>query len=153
MKIQQFGVKAAIMLENKVLVIKRSEKEDFLKNTWDVPGGKIEFSEKPFEALKREIKEETNIDAKPLQIVTLWSIMKNPETQLIGATILYEYKKGKVKLSKEHTEYRWVTFYQLAKLEMHPSLKKDLLAAFEKNIEILAQRFDYYKAFSEKQNH
>lgn len=141
------------MLENKVLVIKRSEKEDFLKNTWDVPGGKIEFSEKPFEALKREIKEETNIDAKPLQIVTLWSTMKNPETQLIGATILCEYKKGKVKLSKEHTEYRWVTFSQLAKLEMHPSLKKDLRVAFEKNVEILTQRFDYNKAFSEKQNH
>lgn len=53
----------AIILDkqNKILLIHRNTKE--LKQ-WELPGGKLELGELPEQAVKRELKEELNIDVK-----------------------------------------------------------------------------------------
>ena len=51
------ALKAIIEKDGKILIIKRSEKEDYFKGIWDLPGGKISFGEEPYESLKREVKE------------------------------------------------------------------------------------------------
>ena len=39
------ALKAIIEKDGKILIIKRSEKEDYFKGIWDLPGGKIKFGE------------------------------------------------------------------------------------------------------------
>jgi 8-oxo-dGTP diphosphatase len=40
-----------------------------LKGYWEFPGGKVHRAEKPFDALKREIKEELNLDIVPKKVI------------------------------------------------------------------------------------
>lgn len=54
---------AIIHQENKILAVQRSEKMT-LPFKWEFPGGKIEENESEVDCIKREIKEELNIDIK-----------------------------------------------------------------------------------------
>lgn len=55
------SVKALIADKGEILLVY----EKLRKNgTWDLPGGKIEYGESPYEALTREIREELNIDVQ-----------------------------------------------------------------------------------------
>ena len=53
-------VSALIEKDNKFLLVK--EVLESGKEYWIIPGGKVEFGENLLEAVKREIKEETNLD-------------------------------------------------------------------------------------------
>ena len=64
------GVKAALFIENKLLVFLRDNKPDLrFPNMWDFPGGGREASETPFETLEREVKEEFGIQVMKDSIV------------------------------------------------------------------------------------
>lgn len=54
------SVKALIRKSETYLFIKCSAH----KNTWDLPGGKIEYGEEPLDALRREVKEEVGLNIK-----------------------------------------------------------------------------------------
>jgi 8-oxo-dGTP diphosphatase len=55
-------VTAAILVkDNKIIIAKRGS-DDRLANKWEFPGGKIEINETPEQCLKREMKEEFDID-------------------------------------------------------------------------------------------
>ena len=55
-------VTAAILAkDNKIIIAKRGP-NDRLANKWEFPGGKVEINETPEQCLKREMKEEFDID-------------------------------------------------------------------------------------------
>ena len=67
---------------NEVLLLLRDNKIDIpFPNMWDIPGGKIEESETPEEAIRREMMEEMSInnlgEIKLLKILTLENITDN----------------------------------------------------------------------------
>jgi 8-oxo-dGTP diphosphatase len=62
------SVRAAIFIEGKILLVKRKDIP-----IWELPGGAIDNSETPEEAVLREIKEETGIDANIDRKVALYS--------------------------------------------------------------------------------
>tara|TARA_Y100000310_G_scaffold258293_1_gene266658 strand:+ start:227 stop:451 length:225 start_codon:yes stop_codon:yes gene_type:complete len=53
------AVKAIILKEGKFLLLKQETNN---KTHWELPGGKMQYGEKPEEALKREVKEETGME-------------------------------------------------------------------------------------------
>src|SRR5436853_4592893 len=57
------GVGALIILENKILLVKRGREP--LKGEWALPGGIVETGETMVEAVKREIFEETGLTVEP----------------------------------------------------------------------------------------
>jgi 8-oxo-dGTP diphosphatase len=57
---------AIILKDEKILVAQRNEKMK-LPLKWEFPGGKLEFNESETECIKREIKEEININIEVLQ--------------------------------------------------------------------------------------
>ena len=57
---------AIILIDNKILVTQRSEKMK-LPLKWEFPGGKLESNENEIECIKREIKEELNIEIDVLR--------------------------------------------------------------------------------------
>ncbi|MDB5204524.1 MAG: hypothetical protein JWP09_552 [Candidatus Taylorbacteria bacterium] len=117
--ILQVGVKSLIFnKEGNVLVIKRNPiKYPGVENMWDMPGGRINPESTLEENLKREIKEETGLNPKILSIIAAQDIIK-PEVRVIRLTyVSYETSLGsKVKLSDEHTEFKWVPIEFLLKI-------------------------------------
>lgn len=57
---------AIVLKDNKVLVTQRNEKMK-LPLKWEFPGGKVEENENEIQCIKREIKEEININIEVLQ--------------------------------------------------------------------------------------
>ncbi len=137
------ALKAIIVKSGKILILRRTGKEDCFKDMWDIPGGKINFGETPEEALRREIKEETNLEVEIIKPVRVWSFFKNNgNTQVIGVTILCRYKKGKVKLGKEHDEFRWIKPEEIENYNVHEGIKEDIKEAFLSK-ELLTRECEY----------
>lgn len=126
--------RALIKNKNKYLVLKRSVK-DLFPGTWELPGGKLDSFELLEESLKREVFEETG----------LLIDVKKPALQIssrIATEIIYEgttfiivinealIRSGKIRLSKEHDDYKWVTKKEILKLNLTPLIKLPLNEIF-----------------------
>ena len=112
--------------EGKILALKASYK--WLK--WDLPGGGLEFPELHEEALRREIREETSLEIQnivPLEIQSVYN--KEADEYMIFIGYKCWVLSGSIKLSSEHSEYRWVTKDQFLTLDAIPYLK-DYVAKF-----------------------
>ena len=88
----------------KVLVLKRSEKDEWMPGKWSLPGGGRNSEESLIEAAVREIKEETNFDILPEDLQFLEQISKKQN----HAFFLAQKYVGSIKLDTENTEYMWV---------------------------------------------
>ncbi|MEK7167679.1 MAG: NUDIX domain-containing protein [Patescibacteria group bacterium] len=106
---KKFGVavKAIIRKDNKYLVIFKSDTEEISPNEIDIPGGRLKFGEDPEEGLKREVAEELGLEIKVMKPSRVWGFVKD-DLHLVGITFLADYVSGKVGLSGEHTDFRWV---------------------------------------------
>src|SRR3989338_688134 len=122
---QQIGVKAIIEKDNKILLLKRSEKYEHLTNCWDIPGGRINFGEEPEEGLRREIKEETGLELKEIKkIIDAATVFKNEERHIVRITYLCTVEEGKEGLSNEHTHIEWIPKEKIKELEYKDKLLK-----------------------------
>lgn len=101
------AVYAFIVNENgKFLLVKRSEM-DTMPGLWEMPGGKIEFGEEIKPALIREVQEETGLTVEVLNPLAVKADTEG-ERHLIRISFMTKAKSNEVRLSSEHSEYRWV---------------------------------------------
>ncbi|MBS3052626.1 MAG: NUDIX domain-containing protein [Candidatus Aenigmarchaeota archaeon] len=102
--------------DGKILVLKRSSKDPFSADCWDLPGGVMNFGEEVVAALKREVKEECGLEIETLSPMDVSTRIDNEE-QYVAVTFICEYKSGTVKLSKDHSEFKWVDAKKVPDLE------------------------------------
>ena len=106
-----------IKKDNKYLVTKRPENDDYMPNLWDTPGGTIDFGEKIINALNREIKEETNLTVKVGNVIFCHNHLSGEERHQFELVYACDYIGGEIKLDpQEHQEYRWVTLEEMVDL-------------------------------------
>ena len=84
---------------------------------WGIPGGKIKFGEPSLDALKREIKEETNLDIVNISFALVQDCIHSKQFYRDAHFVLLNYTcrvRGRcdVKLNDEAQEYRWMTLSQ-----------------------------------------
>ncbi|MDR3586481.1 MAG: (deoxy)nucleoside triphosphate pyrophosphohydrolase [Desulfosporosinus sp.] len=109
---------AIIIKENRVLIAERAPGEN-LAGKWEFPGGKIELGETLQECLKREIREELEVEINVLE--------------LFGESI-YVYQNGTIKLMafrcqwisgdfslNVHSRIKWVTSQELDLYDFAPA--------------------------------
>ena len=101
-------MKAMVLKNNKILILKRHPKQKVAPGKWEMTGGKLEMDESLEECLIREVKEETNIDIEIKKI--LYATDHN--TKILGKVVIIVYlcepKNDEVILSQEHSDYKWV---------------------------------------------
>jgi len=97
-------------LGKKFLSIKRSPHAFSRAGTWDLPGGCVSFGENHEASLRREIKEETGLSVKKLKLIEV-TTSYDKKNKIYTLFIGYSTKilSGKIILSCEHTDYKWVT--------------------------------------------
>lgn len=98
---------AFVMKGKKFLILQRSKKETSMHGLWELPGGKVEEGETPRQAAVIEAKEEAGLDIKLK--ANLGPHHDDKKKKTYHAYIATPKKGQKVKLSEEHSDYKWVT--------------------------------------------
>ena len=119
---------------NEVLIVRQS---DYLKqgtNKWDVPGGRVQEGEDLKEAIIRELQEETGIRNFSGPLLVGYHTFKT-ETNENWLVLHHAFRSDdEVKLSKEHTEFMWISSdsKELEKMEFkHKSTQNFISNAFK----------------------
>ena len=117
---------------DKVLILKRSNKVKTMKGLWAGVSGIIENNESPLERAKIEIFEELGIVEENISLVKNTKEMrvnspqyKNHEWEIFP--FMFETKNPKITLNWENSEFRWIKTKELTNFETVPSLQKVLL--------------------------
>ena len=80
---------------------------------WAPPGGRLHPHEPPRTGLKREIAEETGLEVEVLTPADIWFGDIYPGTAMLSIDFLVRITGGHLKLSEEHSDYRWVSATEL----------------------------------------
>lgn len=95
---------------------------------WEIPGGQVEAGETLVQALQREIREETGVEAA---VGSLVGIYNNLRVSLLVFTFLCEYRSGQPTTSEEALQIEWVDPAEVLSRVDHPVVRlrlQDLLS-------------------------
>jgi 8-oxo-dGTP diphosphatase len=127
----QVGVK--ILLKNKdgnyLVVCRSAEKYPEVGAKWDIVGGRINPGISLIDNLKRETKEETGLGiiSEP-KLITAQDILKT-DKHVVRLTYV-GFADGEVRLSEEHSEFKWLSLEEIKNLEPMDKYFKEVLARF-----------------------
>ena len=131
-----------------IIIFRRtSEGHKFLllyhgRNYWNFPKGKLEASERSWQAALREVKEETGLKQTELKFVENFKayerfFLSRGKEKVLKIVILYlaETRQPNITVSFEHEGYAWFTFAEARKV----------LAHYPDNIKILTTAYDFLR--------
>ncbi len=115
----------------KLLILKRSNKVKSMKGLWAGISGIIEKNEEPLKRAKIEIFEEVGITEDMITLVKTSEEMRinspqyaNHEWEIFP--FLFEAKNPTIKMNWENSEFKWINVEELENYETVPSLQKVL---------------------------
>ena len=110
--------------EGKFLTMYRTETAPSRPNTWDLPGGDLDFGEDAFEGAVREAKEETGLDISELEVFDVESHINKDGDFWITIAFKAKAASQDVTLSFEHSDFKWLTPEEFLKLESADKLRR-----------------------------
>ena len=119
--------------DERLLILKRSNKVKTMKGLWAGVSGIIENDEEPLKRAKIEIFEEAGITEEKIKLIKAVEEMKvnspqyeNHEWEIFP--FLFETKNPTITLNWENSEFKWINVDELEKYETVPNLQKVLLS-------------------------
>jgi len=112
--------------DGRILVLKRSSKDDHKPGVWETVGGGMDEEEAPQVELRREVLEETGLEVDVREPFNVFTFRKDTGEFKVGITFLCKYLGGEVVLSDEHTDYRWIDPKEFADMDSIPSLHAEI---------------------------
>jgi phosphoglycolate phosphatase-like HAD superfamily hydrolase/ADP-ribose pyrophosphatase YjhB (NUDIX family) len=114
---------------------------------WGIPGGKIKWGEPSETALRREIKEETNLDIVDIEFVMAQDCIHSKEFNRDAHFILLNYTcrcigDSSVILNDEARDFRWVNQSQALEMPVNEPTRR-LLIRVESRLEEVRLRGNY----------
>lgn len=120
-----------IIKNNKILIVKKSPDEYIDANLWTIPGGKIYPQENIINGLKREIKEEVNLEVTNYQWIGE-DIFENNSYIYHAQHFLCQSKNNNVKLEKKLVDFHWLSENEIENFQFPKNIKKRLKEVFKK---------------------
>jgi len=127
----QVGVK--IILQNKegkyLMLLRSAIKYPEAGAKWEIAGGRINLGSALVENLKREVMEEAGLEiTDDPKLIAAQDIIR-PYKHIVRLTYS-GFADGEVKLSDEHTEYKWLSREELMNLEPIDPILKEVFNKF-----------------------
>jgi ADP-ribose pyrophosphatase YjhB (NUDIX family) len=129
------AVSAAIVRDGKVLVVRRARQPAL--NLYTLPGGAVESGETLHEAVKREVREETQLEIEPVTLAGYREAIVRDgagkvERHFVILCFASRFLAGEIKLNEELDEARWLAPAALPGLKTTEGLAEIVAAAVEK---------------------
>ena len=112
-------VTAAILVRDEKILIARRGPDDRPADKWEFPGGKIEARETPEQCLRREMKEEFDIEVSVGRY--LGSSIYHYDHISIELLAYRTYWEGGIIRLKAHDEFRWISPEQFGEFDFAPA--------------------------------
>ncbi len=118
---------------NKILILKRSQKVKSMKELWAGISGIIENNELPINRAKIEIFEEVGIKQEYIKLIKSSNeiTVESPQYanhQWIIFPFFFKTDINDIKLNWENSEFRWIDIQELKEFNTVPSLEKILFS-------------------------
>ncbi|PIN76238.1 hypothetical protein COV18_00365 [Candidatus Woesearchaeota archaeon CG10_big_fil_rev_8_21_14_0_10_37_12] len=116
-----------------------NEKNEFLmvklkNHSWHFPGGRLNECETSITALKREVKEETNLEITNINPI-FTRCFDEGENHKYGVFFSARVKEPyTVKISDEHNDFAWFNKNQLSEIHFWQPFYKELLERYFKQL-------------------
>ncbi len=124
------AVKALMIQDGKALIIRRRQFDSHKAGAWDLPGGRLEVGENPYDGLKREIKEETGMGADIICPLDVHHFVRDDQQTITMMIFLCTPHTTEIMLSEEHDDFKWVTLDDKAAF---PDWIKQVVGMYEKH--------------------
>ncbi|MDD5547699.1 MAG: NUDIX domain-containing protein [Candidatus Pacebacteria bacterium] len=132
---------AIIYNGDKFLLTRRSLSKKAFPGKWTVPGGGLETDDyintKPStsagqwyfalnNSLKREIKEETNVEVGPIKYLLDLTFIRPDGVPVLVLSFYANYISGEVKLDDDSIDYAWVTYEEAKKYDIIDGILEEI---------------------------
>ncbi len=119
--------------DGKFLIAKRAPHEKAFPNRWTVPGGKLvlhEYEHLPKTAgfpqwygvvewvLRKEVKEEVDLEIEKPKYLCDLVFVRPDGYPVVTLSYFAKYKSGEVKISKDFTDYTWISASEVTKYDL-----------------------------------
>ena len=119
--------------QNKILILKRSQKVKTMKGLWSGISGIIENNEKPIKRAEIEIFEEVGIKDNEIKLLKIGEQLdiespqyKNHQWHVFP--FLFETEIMEIKLNWENSDFKWIVIMELEKFNTVPNLDQVLFS-------------------------
>jgi 8-oxo-dGTP diphosphatase len=120
------AVKAFILKNNNLLILKRTDDDIDKPGIWEVPGGKLDNKEEDkILGLIREVKEETNLDIENIKEFSQRKFTLDSGRKISMTIYKCNPIGDNVIISQEHTSYEWIPL-EKAKTKITPFFVKEI---------------------------
>ncbi|NDB31900.1 MAG: NUDIX domain-containing protein [Nitrososphaeria archaeon] len=125
-------VTSFVTSQDKILILKRSDKVKSMRGLWGAVSGIIEGNEEPLHRAKVEIFEEIGVKSESIQLLKAGKDMtvsspQYPDHQWHIFPFLFKTEKTDVLLNWENSSYRWILPDEINQYDTVPNLDEVLL--------------------------
>jgi 8-oxo-dGTP diphosphatase len=128
------GVGGVIISNHRALLIRRGSPP--LQGQWSIPGGLLETGETILEGVKRELREETGIEVRPLDLIEVFERIEldaggRARYHYVVLDYLCEAISGEARAGSDVTDAAWASAEELAQYSLSSTATRVILKAFE----------------------
>jgi ADP-ribose pyrophosphatase YjhB (NUDIX family) len=127
------GVGGVVIDRGRALLIRRGKEP--LKGEWSIPGGMLELGEELTAGVQRELKEETGLEVRPVEVILVFDRIQRQGRRVKYHYVIVDYLcrrvRGRLHPSSDVVDARWVRREDLAQYHLTDLATAVVLRAFE----------------------